>query len=179
MESAREKLAASKASRIDTVKTHLASDCVEGYSGQWLQCAKEVLLLSGIDTIQFAISNKDLLIHGRSNFRNFIITGPANCAKTFILKPLKLIFSDSIANDKYAWLGSEKAKVFLLSDFRWSKDLIPWYDLLLLLKCETVKLPAPKNIYSEDIVISTDVAIFPTNKSSIRHRGPYNASDDR
>ena len=39
-----------------------------------------------------------------------------------MLKPLKLIFSDSIfenpANDNYAWVGSEKAKVFLLNDFR-------------------------------------------------------------
>ena len=49
----------------------------------------------------------------------------------------------------------------------------------LLLEGETVKLPALRNIYSEDIVISTDVAIFATSKSSIKHRGPYNASNDR
>ena len=48
MESAKEKLEASKASRIDTVKTHLTSDCVEGCSGQWLQCTKEVLFLNEI-----------------------------------------------------------------------------------------------------------------------------------
>ena len=96
-----------------------------------------------------------------------------------MLKSLKLIFSDSIfenpANYKYAWLGSEKSKVFLLNDFRWSKDLIPWHDMLLLLEGTTVKLPAPKNIYSEDIVISTDVAIFATSKSPIKHRSSYNA----
>ena len=99
-----------------------------------------------------------------------------------MLKPLKLIFSDSISENpanEYAWVGSEKAKVFLLSEFRWSKDLIPWHDLLFLLEDETVKLPAPKNIYSEAVVISTDVAIFATSKSSIKHRGPYNASYDR
>ena len=50
MESAKVKLEASKASRIDTVKTYLTSDCAEGCFGQWLQCAKEVLLLNGIDT---------------------------------------------------------------------------------------------------------------------------------
>ena len=48
MESAKVKLEA-KASRIDTVKTYLTSDCAEGCFGQWLQCAKEVLLLNGID----------------------------------------------------------------------------------------------------------------------------------
>ena len=123
MELAKEKLEASQASRIDTLKAHLVSDCVEGCSGQWLQCAKEVFLLNGIDTFQFVISIKDLLIHGRGKNRNLIINQPANCAKTFMLKPLKLIFSDSIfknpANDKYAWVGSEKGKVFLLNDFRW------------------------------------------------------------
>ena len=39
-----------------------------------------------------------------------------------MLKPLKLIFSDSIfenpANDKYAWLGFGKSKMFLFNDFR-------------------------------------------------------------
>ena len=73
---------------------------------------------------------------------------------------------------------TEKAKVFLLNDFKWSKN-IPWLDILLLLEGETVKLPAPKKIYSEDIAISNDVAIFATTKSSIKHRGHYNASDDR
>ena len=87
-----------------------------------------------------------------------------------MLKPLRLIFSDSIfenpANDKYDWVASKKAKVFLPNDFRWSKDLITWHNMLLLLEGETVKLPTPKNIYGEDIVISTDVAIFATSKSS-------------
>ena len=83
------------------------------------------------------------------------------------------------ANDKDTWEGSGKAKVFLLNDFRWSKDLIPWHDLLLLLEVETVKLPVPKNIYSEAIVISTDVTIFATSKSSVKHRGLYDASDHR
>ena len=100
-----------------------------------------------------------------------------------MLKPLKLISSDSIfenpANDKYALVGSEKAKVFLLNDFRWSKNLICWNDMLLLLEDETVKLPAPNNVYSEDVVISTNVAIIATSKSPIKHRDPNNANDDR
>ena len=74
------------------------------------------------------MSIKDLLIHGRDKNRNLILTGPANCVKTFMPKPLKLIFRDSIfensANDKYAWVGSEKAKLFLPNDFKWSKHLI-------------------------------------------------------
>ena len=47
-----------------------------------------------------------------------------------------------------------------------------------MLEAKTSKPSATKNIYSEDIVISTDVAIFATSKSPIKHRGSYNASDD-
>ena len=75
---------------------------------------------NGTDTFQFVTNIKDLLIHGK--YRNLIITGPANCAKRFMLKPLKLIVSDSIfenpANGKYAWVGPKKVKLFLLNDFR-------------------------------------------------------------
>ena len=46
--------------------------------------------------------------------------------------------------------------------------------MLHLLEGEIVKLPSPRNIYSEDIV-----AIFPTSKSLVKHRGPSNAIDDR
>ena len=81
MESAKEKLAASKVPRINTVKIHLTSDCVEGCSGQWLQCSKEVLLFNRIDTFQFVTRIKDLLIHGRGKNRNLIMTRPVNCAK--------------------------------------------------------------------------------------------------
>ena len=52
-----------------------------------------------------------------------IINGPANYTKAFMLKPLKLIFSDSIfenpANEKYTWV--EKEKGFFLNDFRYQR----------------------------------------------------------
>ena len=81
IKSAKEKLETSKVSRIDTVKTRLTSDCVEGCSGQWLWCSKEVFLFNGIGIFQFATSIKDLLIHGRGKNRNLTITAPANCSK--------------------------------------------------------------------------------------------------
>ena len=49
----------------------------------------------------------------------------------------------------------------------------------LLPEGETVKLSAPKNIYNDDIVISTDVARFPESKNPMKHRGSCNSSDHR
>ena len=62
MKSVEQKLEASKVSRIDTVKTYLTSDCVKGYSGHWWHCAKEVFLLNGIDSFQFATSIKGFMV---------------------------------------------------------------------------------------------------------------------
>ena len=49
--------------------------------------------------------------------------------------------------------------------------------MLLLLQGETVKIPAPKDIYNEDNMISTGTAVFAT-RSSIKYKGCYNASND-
>ena len=65
-----------------------------------------------------------------------------------MFKPLQIIFAGSIfqnpATDKYAWVGADKASVILLNDLRWSKELIPWQSMLLLLEGDVVNLPAPK-----------------------------------
>jgi len=183
MSTAKAKLEEKKMSRIDKMQSMLTSDCVEDCGGRWLECAREVLELNRINISKYISSVRDLLTKGRGKHRNIILIGPANCAKTFMLKPLKTIFGESVfenpAHDKFAWVGAESAKVFLLNDFRWSKEIIPWHDFLLLLEGETVKLPAPKNLYSEDIKIESDVAIFATSKSEIKFKGSYNASDDR
>jgi hypothetical protein len=68
--------------------------------------------------------------------------------------------------------------MILLQDFRFCKDVITWKDLLLLLEGETVKLPAPKNHFATDVVISSDVPIFATSKAPIVFKGPYNVEDE-
>jgi len=150
--------------------------------GQWLECTKEVLTLKNISISDFAISISKLIQHGRGKHRNILIIGPANCAKTFILKPLQEIFKGTIfenpANDKYGWVGADNARVIFLNDFRWKKELINWKDLLLLLERKPVRLPAPKNMYSEDVNITSEVPISATSKSTIRYRGSYGTIDE-
>ena len=82
------------------------------------------------------------------------------------------------ANDKYAWVGADSAEVILLQDFRWSREMIPWNDLLLLLG-QTVKLPALKNQFSSDVIIAKDTPIFASSKSRITYVGKFNVSDER
>ena len=53
--------------------------------------------------------------------------------------------------------------------------------MLLLLEGKTLKLPAPQNLFTEDIIICTDQAIFATCKAAIVYQGPdkkTNLQDD-
>ena len=181
MHTARADLEKEKLSRMDMLQSYL-TPCTPPCDGQWLECAKEVLTLNNISISDFGISISKLIQHGRGKHRNILIIGPANCAKTFILKPLQEIFKGTIfqnpANDKYGWVGAEKARVIFLNDFRWNKELKNWKDLLLLLEGEPVRLPAPKNMYSEDVNITSNVSIFATSKSTIRYRGSYGVIDE-
>ena len=181
MQEAPIELAQRYATRKELLQTAASTPCIAGCNKQWLYCALEVLQLNNINQSEYSKSIRENLDKGRGKYRNVILVGPSNCAKTFLLKPLKVIFGDKLfenpANDKFAWVGADEATVMLLQDFRWNKDSITWKDLLLLLEGETVKFPAPKNIFSKDVIIKTNLAIFATSKSEIRYLGPYNRED--
>ena len=156
-------------------KTQTACVC----EGLWLKMAKEVLQLNGIDEKEFAKAIYDNLKLGRAKFRNVILVGSTNRAKTFLLKPMRLIYERFIfenpAGHKFGWGGCKDKTVFLLQDFRWNVDLIKWSDFLLLLdEDETVKLPAPRNHYKEDIIIKNQISIFATSVDEIQQKMPYN-----
>ena len=182
LENANSEIEREKSARIDLVREKLKQPCATGCDNKlWLACAVEVLTKNGIQQAAFAAIIREALIKGRGKFRNILIIGPANCAKTFILKPLEKIFHvfSNPSNDKYAWIGADSAEVIILQDFRWNRETISWRDLLLLLEGETVKLPAPKNQYAGDVVICKDTPIFATSKDKVRYRGSYNTSDER
>jgi len=179
---AREEVAALKNhDRVEMLieaKTRLPCVC----EGVWLKLAKEVLQLNGIDEKEFAKAIYTNLELGRAKFRNVILVGATNRAKTFLLKPMRLIYDrfmfENPAGHKFGWGGCKDKTVFLLQDFRWNFELIKWSDFLLLLdEDETVKLPAPRNYYREDIIIKDQISIFATSVDEIQQKLPYNPRD--
>lgn len=67
----------------------------------------------------------------------------------------------------FAWIGAESAEIFFLNDFRWSSQVLPWQDLLLLLEGAPVHFSAPKTHFAQDIVFEKDTPVFCTFKSEI------------
>ena len=136
MKNASSEIQRDEITRIQKVRNAAAEACVGGCDGSWLECAIEVFSLNGMEVAGFASYIFELLAQGRGKFRNIMIYGQTNCAKTFMVKPLKCIFGDRLfdnpANEKYAWVGADKAEVILLQDFRFRREVITWNDLLLL-----------------------------------------------
>ena len=93
---------------------------------------------------------------GRGKYQNVYIYGPANSGKSFLVSPLKSVFKTFTkpATGTFAWMGVEDAEVVLLNDFRWHPSIIAWGDFLQLLEGDTVHIPAPRNVCSQDIEFS-------------------------
>ena len=110
----------------------------------------------------------ELLLRVRGKNCNLLLTGPTNCRKSFLLNPLRVIYRTfcNPETDTFVWVGVENAECILINDFRfrWSAQIIPWHDLLLMLEGNVIHLPAPKTHYSTDICLQRDTPILATGK---------------
>ena len=179
MESAEEDVQRSKLTRMEILDMKYKGDCVEDCNGRWYDMAVEILTLNKIFPPSFGYAVKQLLQKGRGKFRNVMIVGQTNSAKSFILTPLEVLFKtfSNPAKDKFAWMGVEEAECIFLNDFRWSSEMIAWSTFLLLLEGATVHLPAPKNVYAKDIKIDRDIPIFATCGEELEYRTKFNQID--
>jgi hypothetical protein len=172
-----------RSSRISIIREHASRACDAKCQGEWLRCAKEVLLNNRINSFYFACALRNAFMKGRHKNVNVLIIGPTNCGKSFLLNPIELIFNAFVnpATGRYAWVGLDECEVAYLNDFRWSAEIIAWSDFLLLLEGQTVHLPRPKNQYATDLCIDrkNTIPFFATSKASIDYIGRYNIRDDR
>jgi hypothetical protein len=171
MLNAKANLERSKKTHIQLLDESKTGECIENCEGRWLQCAKEVLTTNGTREREFANAIYTLLQKGRGKYRNVMLTGPANCGKTFLLKPLNMIYRTftNPASGTFAWVGVQQAECIFLNDFRWNDKIIPWHDLLLLLEGEPVHFPAPKTHFAEDILFESDTPVFATSKNRLAY----------
>ena len=59
--------------------------------------------------------------------------------------------SRNIAISAIRKVCTELARMIFLNDFRWSAQVLPWKDMLLLLEGQPVHFSAPKTHYAQDI----------------------------
>ena len=152
--------------RYELLEDAYTQECVPNCDGKWLRMALDILKNNNIQEAHFSQSVRTLLMEGRGKGRNLLLHGRSNCGKTFLLQPLNILYSTftNPATTSFAWVGAESSEVIFLNDFRWSPQIIPWHNFLLLLEGQKVHLAAPKTHFAQDIPLEHDVPIFCTTK---------------
>lgn len=170
-------VAAMKKSRMEFVREIAANQksCVCNQYGLWLVLAFDVCEKNNIPWKTLSNAFLNLLENGRGKNRNIILAGERNCAKTFLLEPLTLVFGKQCfhtpPSSTFGWMGVDKSLVIYLNDYRWKpenkKGNISWDELLRLLEGHHCTLPAPMNSCSDHIKLpaSNDIPIFCTSRS--------------
>ena len=88
---AKARLNRSRKSRIELLQEELTGECIDGCEGKSLTAAKHLLQRHKIEERSFCNAIYNALEKGRGKYRNVYIHGPANCGKSFIVSPLKVI----------------------------------------------------------------------------------------
>lgn len=169
MHGAKEVSERSKKTTIDLLREYPEkSNCV--CNGVYQESVVEILESNSVNVEMFKRKVYSVLVEGRKKGNNLMIIGPANCGKTFLIRPITEIFNAFVspASGTFAWVGAEQADVLFLNDLRWSEKLMSWPDFLNLLEGLPVHLQAPKTHYSEDILWEKRTPIFATSSSKVR-----------
>ena len=136
IEESEEKLKRQQMSRLEILQAALEGECTctRNCNGRWLTMAKDILDRNGITQTEFGAAVRELLDKGRGKYRNIFLKGGANRGKTFLLNPLTVIYKTFVnpASTSFAWVGAENTEIIFLNDFRWSAQVLPWQDMLLL-----------------------------------------------
>ena len=84
------------------------------------------------------------------------------------------------AQGKYTWTRLDEAEAASINNFRWSKELIHWKELLNLLEDAPCKLSHPKNVFVTDVHIScfNNIPIFSTGIRPIEYVAAYGLRDE-
>ena len=104
-----------------------------------------------------------------------MLVGPTNCAKSFMLMPLRLIYDCfmSPSNNAFNFVTDLDKEIIFFNDLRYlpngegDKKFMPWDQFLNLLEDAPINVAMPKNFYSEDKEWSKLQPIFSTSDQSI------------
>lgn len=164
-----------ESTRMQRMQQILAEPCIGECVNEktWFKMAMDVLQNNGVNAYVFSEAVRKLLKDGRQKGNNILITGPRNCAKTFLLKPLTKVFNcfTNPSSGTYAFVGIQNKEVAFLNDLRYNSLMLPWQDFLNLLEGMEVHIPTPKTHFSEDIELTSDIPFFATSIAPIMFVG--------
>jgi hypothetical protein len=136
--------------------------------GRWLEAALEILRRNHITIARWQELVTNCLRFGRNKKNNIFLVGERNCGKSFLLRPLTIIYDTfcNPASGSFNWVGAHSKEVILLNDFRYppvdkgADKIISWQDLLNLCDADKLHIQAPKSFFAENIEWTAKQPIF-------------------
>ena len=132
--------------RVGLLREAAAAECTCPESSLWLRLARDTLQRNFLDG-PFQKHIADALAYGRAKKRNVFLLGPTNAGKSFLIKPLTLLFRTYSIPDS----GSYQLEMILdkeviyLNDFTWDERWLKWQFLKTFLEGDAIQVGLPKN----------------------------------
>ena len=114
------------------------------------------------------------LKEGAGKYKNVFCYGPKNAGKSFSLAPLEVVFAPSyymarpVGKSNYPMQALLGAKVCILQDLRINTLKLGWDSYLTWWEGAPVKLPLPRNLFSEDFFYTGKAGTFCSSGSKFK-----------
>ena len=127
METSEDKVKNQNTPRLQKLREFLDAEHAEDVEndircgGKWLWAAIEILKLNRISIELWQSTLQRCIQFGRNKKNKFFLVGGRNCGKTFLLRPLTIIFYTFCNPSKgsFNWVGAQDKEIILLNDFRY------------------------------------------------------------
>ena len=164
-------LAVSKLSRVEHLANVIRSvRCTCEELGLWHSMATEILNSNHLNGTFQSVMYR-ILQEGRRKMNNLFIVGPPNCAKSFLLNPLKVLFDTYLQPDggSYQMEALMGKQVAYLNDFEWdhSEKWCRWSFFKNFLEGGSLAVARPKN-RGGNTVFELDSPVFGTCASPVQ-----------
>jgi hypothetical protein len=151
-------------SRLEKLHAALQSmQCTCG--GWWIPAAKYLMSLPGLDPRYIPDLVLRALKLGRRKDVNILITGAADAGKSFIFRPLPLIFhafETRGQRERFPLQGLPGADICVLQDARYESMGLPWDDWLRWGDGENLMINVPRNVSPASLVYTESAPLFAT-----------------
>jgi hypothetical protein len=156
--------------RLQLLEDACRVECTCQEPQQWIRAAEQVVCLSGYMNHEVQVAVFGALQKGRAKQRNIFIIGDTNRAKSFVLKPLTLIYSafsppDTGSHQLADLKGSE---IIWLNDFEYDPSFLVWRKFKDFLEGSPLHVAVPKT-QGSNYTFGSDAPVVGTSPRAIRH----------
>ena len=151
-------------SRLDKLHAALLTlQCTCG--GRWTPAASYLMSLQGLEPRHVPDLILRALRLGRRKDVNILITGVPDAGKSFVFRPLPLIFrafETRGQRERFPLQGLPGADICVLQDARYESMGLPWDDWLRWGDGETLMINVPRNVAAASLVYTESAPLFAT-----------------